>query len=136
LYSKARRIRIENEARKRAFSAPEKPQLFADSCARRASLSFAAALLWTLQTQVIGVAFIVAGGRFAALLLGAAYYGEGYQENEYIDKWTWRESYIYAMFDYNEFSEKSEFIIFYLPILNEQRADSAQKAKEAHKDFE
>ena len=64
------------------------------------------------------------------------YYGDGYQDNQFIEKWTWKDGAIYATFEYNSFSETSQFYMLYIPIINEKEAASAKRAKEAYKDIE
>jgi hypothetical protein len=64
-----------------------------------------------------------------------AYYGNGDQENEYIPKWTWLKYDVFIALDYNEFSEKTGFVMFYMPIKRIENADNEEKARGAEKDF-
>jgi hypothetical protein len=64
-----------------------------------------------------------------------SYYGKGNQENEFIDKWIWIKYNVFIELEYNEFSEKTEFIMFYIPISKIKDADDKEKAKGADKDF-
>jgi hypothetical protein len=70
-----------------------------------------------------------------------AYYGEGKQTNEFIKAWMWSSVFgnsnkdVGMRLDYNEFSEETVVLMFYMPIVQEREADDAKKAKEAGKDF-
>jgi hypothetical protein len=70
-----------------------------------------------------------------------AYYGEGKQENKYIKEWFWwpapgnSNKDIIMILKHNESSEATKLFMYYSPIIEEQKADDAKKAKEAGKDF-
>jgi len=64
-----------------------------------------------------------------------AYYGEGTQDNKYIDKWIWRRGDIFMMLSYNEFSEDTYFGTVYLPIHQQKIQDDKDAAEDAEGDF-
>jgi len=70
-----------------------------------------------------------------------AKYGKGRQPNQFIERWLWGAVHGVGVLDvvislgYNEFSEESDLLIAYRPIVAEEEADDARKAKEAKKDF-
>lgn len=69
-----------------------------------------------------------------------AYYGEGRQPNEFIEKWIWGGALtggkdVLVVLEYNEFSEEGTLLMSYRPIYNEMKSDDNTAAKEANKDF-
>jgi len=67
------------------------------------------------------------------------YYGEGYQDNEYIEEWMWgynrTDGKVTMILKYNEFSEDTGFYIKYSPIFQEKEEDDAKAAEDADDDF-
>jgi len=64
-----------------------------------------------------------------------AYYGEGTQNNQFIEEWTWITGTFCLVLKYNEFSEDARFDMIYLPIYHEREQDNKDAAEDAEGDF-
>lgn len=68
-----------------------------------------------------------------------AYYGEGSQPNEFIKRWLWPQAClkwkVVVSLKYNEFSEKTEFVMFYRPIYEQMKEDDKKAAEDARDNF-
>ena len=69
-----------------------------------------------------------------------ATYGKGIQPNEFIEEWWWGGlspgvKDVMMKLVYNEIAKKASLTMCYKPIIDEEKADEAKKAKDAGKDF-
>jgi hypothetical protein len=109
------------------------------------------------RAELSGLAYCCYKGRFFGILIGTdglsnfqylkdatfAYYGKGYQPNEYIEKWYWGDAFSFSAgvkdvlmsLEYNEYNKKGQLFMNYRPIQKEIKANDDTKAKEADKDF-
>jgi hypothetical protein len=62
-------------------------------------------------------------------------YGDGSQENQLIEHYKWRGNALTIDFEYNKITKKGMIHYMYLPISDQQRKDSNEKAKQGAKDL-